>query len=84
MKKLTIWFKEDALDYASNGTGELCVDCIDVIVQQGFLVAFLPEDKFGNRVTNAYNIGCIDSWQFVQNAADEKGDKKKDEGVSEE
>ena len=78
MNKLTIWFKDIALDY----DGEpLSIDVIDVVVQQGFLVAFLPEDENGNHTTNAYNIGCIDSWQFIQAS---KGEEDGEESISEE
>lgn len=74
MNELTIWFKDGAAD------GD-CVylDVMDVIVQQGFLVAFLPEDEQGNHITNAYNISNIDSWKFVQVP---KGDEDGEEGLS--
>lgn len=64
MNKLTVWFKVNAFDF--NDGEPLFIDCVDVVVQQGFLVAFLPEDENGNHITNAYNIDCIDSWQFTQ------------------
>ena len=74
MNELTIWFKDGAAD------GDLVnLDVMDVIVQQGFLVAFLPEDEEGNHITNAYNIDNIDSWRFVQVP---KGDKDGEEGIS--
>lgn len=76
MNELRIWFKEGAAD------GEvLDMDVVDVVVNQGFLVAFMPENENGDHTTNAYNIGCIDSWQFIQHP---KEGENEDEGVSEE
>ena len=79
MNKLTIWFKANALDF--NEGDPLFIDVMDVVLQQGFLVAFLPEDENGNHITNAYNIECIDSWQFVQVP---KGEEDGEESVCEE
>lgn len=76
MNELTIWFKDGAQD------GDVVhLYVLDVVVQQGFLVAFLPEDEEGNHISNAYNIGLIDSWRFVQV---KKGDEDGEEGISEE
>lgn len=76
MNELTIWFKEGASD------GDVInLDVVDVVCQQGFLVAFLPEED-GIHISNAYNISQIDSWRFVQYPKGEDG--KDDEGDIEE
>ena len=71
MNNLTIWFKEGASDL-----DVLSIDVVDVVCQQGFLVAFLPEEEDGTHISNAYNISQIDSWQFVQypKGEDDEGD----------
>ena len=69
MNELTIWFKEGASD------GDVInLDVVDVVCQQGFLVAFLPEEEDGTHISNAYSQ--IDSWRFVQypKGEDDEGD----------
>ena len=43
------------------------IDCLDVVVNQGFLTVFMPEDELGNKSVQAYNVMDIADWEFVQN-----------------
>lgn len=56
-----------------------CLGCdvLDMVVNNGFVTLFLPEDDFGNKTVQAYNMRVVDDFEFVQN--DEGED---DEGVS--
>ena len=49
----------------------IAIDVLDMVINQGFLTLFMPEDNFGNKTVQAYNIMDISDWEFVQN-----GDRK--------
>lgn len=61
IKHVTINFKDgDAIG----------IDCLDMVLNQGFLTVFIPEDDFGNKTVQAYNIDSISDWEFVQNGGE--------------
>ena len=76
MNKLTIWFKPESME----GNDEQTFDCIDMSIQNGFLVVYLIPDFEDNKTVLGWNIDTIDSWRFIQFP---KGDEE-DEGISEE
>ena len=41
-----------------------------MVLNQGFLTVFIPEDDFGNKTVQAYNIDSISDWEFVQNGGE--------------
>ena len=45
----------------------IAIDVLDMVINQGFLTLFMPEDNFGNKTVQAYNIMDISDWEFVQN-----------------
>lgn len=57
MKFLTINFKDG---------DTISIDCLDVVINQGFLTVFMPEDKFGNKTVQGYNVEEISDFEFVQ------------------
>ena len=58
LKHVTINFKDgDTIGF----------DCLDMVINQGFLTLFMPEDDFGNKTVQAYNIMEVSDWEFVQN-----------------
>lgn len=43
------------------------LDCLDMVINNGFLTLFMPEDDFGNKTVQAYNVMDVADWEFVQN-----------------
>ena len=58
LKHVTINFKDG---------DTIGVDCLDMVINQGFLTLFMPEDDFGNKTVQSYNIMEVSDWEFVQN-----------------
>lgn len=58
LKHVTINFKDG---------DTIAIDVLDMVINQGFLTLFMPEDDFGNKTVQAYNIMEISDWEFVQN-----------------
>lgn len=46
------------------------IDCLDIVLNQGFLTVFIPEDEFGNKTVQAYNTDTILDWEFIQNGGE--------------
>lgn len=65
MKFLTINFKDG---------DTISIDCLDVVINQSFLTVFMPEDKFGNKTVQGYNVQEISDFEFVQ--GEEEGVKE--------
>lgn len=64
MKQVTIYFNdEDAV----------VLDCMDVVVNNGFLTVFMPETEEGIKTVQAYNVACVESFTFEQK--DEQGEE---------
>lgn len=61
LKHVTINFKDG---------DTIGIDCLDMVLNQGFLTVFIPEDDFGNKSVQAYNIDSISDWEFVQNGGE--------------
>lgn len=61
LKHVTINFKDG---------DTIGIDCLDMVLNQGFLTLFIPEDDFGNKTVQAYNIDSISDWEFVQNGGE--------------
>lgn len=61
LKHVTINFKDG---------DTIGIDCLDMVLNQGFLTVFIPEDDFGNKTVQAYNIDSISDWEFVQNGGE--------------
>ena len=38
-----------------------------MVINNGFLTLFMPEDDFGNKTVQAYNVMDVADWEFVQN-----------------
>ena len=62
-KKVTL--KHVTINFKDGDT--IGVDCLDMVINQGFLTLFMPEDDFGNKTVQAYNIMEVSDWEFVQN-----------------
>lgn len=58
LKHVTINFKDG---------DTIAIDVLDMVVNYGFLTLFMPEDDFGNKTVQAYNVNEISDWEFVQN-----------------
>lgn len=43
------------------------IDCLDMVINQGFVTLFMPEDDFGNKTVQAYNVMDVADWEFIQN-----------------
>ena len=67
MKHVTINFKDG---------DTIGVDVLDMVINNGFVTLFLPEDDFGNKTVQAYNYAEVSDFEFVQSGEDE------DESVS--
>ncbi|MBO7734972.1 MAG: hypothetical protein J6S67_20590 [Methanobrevibacter sp.] len=65
MKKVIIYFNDgDVIDF----------ECMDMVINNGFLTIFIPENEEGVKTVQAYNIGAVESWTFEQK--DEEGEKE--------
>lgn len=58
LKHVTINFKDG---------DTIAIDCLDMVVNQGFVTLFMPEDDFGNKSVQAYNVMDVADWEFIQN-----------------
>jgi len=65
MKTVTINFKDG---------DTITIDCMDMVINQGFLTVFMPEDKFGNKTVQGYNMQEVSDFEFVQHDEGEKNE----------
>ena len=57
MKRVTINFTD----------GDCVVfDCLDMVLNNGFLTIFLPEDEEGTKTVQAYNAALVADFEFNQ------------------
>lgn len=63
MKKVTIYFNDgDVIE----------LDCMDMVINNGFLTVFIPENEEGIKTVQAYNASQVESFTFEQ--MDEEGE----------
>ena len=64
MKKVTIYFNDgDVIE----------LDCMDMVINNGFLTVFIPEDAEGVKTVQAFNAAQVESFTFEQQ--DEEGEE---------
>lgn len=64
MKQVTIYFNDEDV---------VVLDCMDVVVNNGFLTVFMPETEEGIKTVQAYNVASVESFTFEQK--DEQGEE---------
>lgn len=64
MKQVTIYFNDEDV---------VVLDCMDVVVNNGFLTVFMPETEEGIKTVQAYNTATVESFTFEQK--DEEGEE---------
>ena len=42
------------------------IDCMDIVVTNGFLTVFLPEDEDGKKIVQGYAVNTVSDFQFTQ------------------
>ena len=57
MKNVTINFNDGDI---------IELECLDMVINNGFITVFIPEDSKGFKTVQAYNIATVDSWTFEQ------------------
>lgn len=63
MKKVTIYFNDgDVIE----------LECMDMVINNGFLTVFIPENEEGIKTVQAYNAAQVESFTFEQ--MDEEGE----------
>lgn len=65
MKSVTINFKDG---------DTITIDCMDMVINQGFLTVFMPEDDFGNKTVQGYNMQEVSDFEFVQHDEGEENE----------
>lgn len=64
MKKVTIYFNDgDVIE----------LDCMDMVINNGFLTVFIPENEEGVKTVQAFNAAQVESFTFEQ--TDEEGEE---------
>lgn len=63
MKTVTIDFKDGDV---------LTIDCMDMVLNNGFVTVFIPEDEYGNKTVQAFNMSEVSSFEFVQPKEEEE------------
>lgn len=58
LKHVTINFKDG---------DTIGLDVLDMVINNGFITLFMPEDDFGNKTVQAYNVMEVSDWEFTQN-----------------
>lgn len=64
MKQVSIYFNDEDV---------VVLDCMDVVVNNGFLTVFMPETEEGIKTVQAYNVAGVESFTFEQR--DEQGEE---------
>lgn len=63
MKKVTIYFNDgDVIE----------LDCMDMVINNGFLTVFIPENEEGIKTVQAYNASQVESFTFEQTDEEEE------------
>ena len=57
MKRVTIYFTDE---------DQITLDCMDMVINNGFITVFIPEDEEGVKTVQAYNANYVESWTFEQ------------------
>lgn len=65
MKKVTIYFNDGDI---------IELDCMDMVINNGFLTVFIPEDSEGVKTVQAFNAAQVESFTFEQQ--DEKEEEE--------
>lgn len=64
MKEVSIYFNDGDV---------MNLECMDMVINNGFITIFIPENEEGVKTVQAYNIGAVESFTFEQK--DEEGEK---------
>lgn len=65
MKEVTIYFNDGDV---------INLECMDMVINNGFITVFIPENEEGVKTVQAYNIANVESFTFEQK--DEEGEEE--------
>ena len=64
MKEVTIYFNDGDV---------INLECMDMVINNGFITVFIPENEEGVKTVQAYNTATVESFTFEQK--DEEGEE---------